>query len=45
MIWALFGQAVHSVLEHQKEGTSELKEEYASMPVEGVPGYSVSGKI
>jgi hypothetical protein len=45
MIWALFGQAVHSVLEHQKEGTSELKEEYASMPVEGVPGYSVSGRF
>lgn len=33
MIWALFGQAVHSILERQAEGATEIKETYVEMPV------------
>lgn len=33
MIWALFGQAVHSILEKQTEGATEFKETYVEMPV------------
>lgn len=33
MIWALFGTAVHSILERQHEGATEIKETYVEMPV------------
>lgn len=42
MIWLLFGTAVHSILEHQKEGKTELKETFVEMPV---GDYKVSGRF
>ena len=41
MVWLLFGTAVHSVLEHQKETESEIKEASLAMPVFD---YTVSGR-
>lgn len=41
MIWMLWGQAVHHILEQQKETDVELKEEYLKVPV--IDGYQVSG--
>jgi len=42
MVWALFGTAVHDVLERQKETDSELKEERLKVPV---GDYLLSGKF
>lgn len=42
MIWLLFGTAVHSVLEHQEEGDSQIKETRLKMPVDG---YILSGQF
>ena len=42
MIWMLFGTAVHSILENQAEGATELKETYVEMPI---GDYKVSGRF
>lgn len=42
MIWMLFGQATHYILEQQQEGDSELKEERFYIPVNG---YTLTGKF
>ncbi len=42
MIWLLFGQAVHHILERQKEQSTELKEERIKVPFNG---YILSGKF
>jgi hypothetical protein len=42
MIWMLFGTAVHSILERQKTGADQIKENYVVMPV---GDYSVSGRF
>ncbi len=41
MIWALFGTAVHSVLENAKETDTQLKEEYLLIDIGD--GYKLSG--
>ncbi len=41
MVWMLFGQAVHSMLEKEKESDTELKEEYLIAEVSD--GYKLSG--
>src|SRR5690554_2920060 len=41
MIWLLFGQAVHSILEQQREQGHEFKEEYLKVDVGN--GYKLSG--
>lgn len=42
MVWLLFGTAVHGVLEHQKEGDNEIKEERLKIPV---GDYILSGQF
>lgn len=42
MVWMLFGTAVHSIIERQKEGKTEFKETYVEMPV---GDYKVSGRF
>ena len=42
MIWLLFGTAVHNVLDHQKEGEHEFKEEYLKVPI---GDYTLSGRF
>ncbi len=42
MIWMLFGQAVHSILDSQEEGTHEFKEEYLRVPI---GDYFLSGRF
>jgi len=41
MIWMLWGQAVHHILEQQQEEDCELKEEYLKVPISH--GYTISG--
>lgn len=43
MIWLLFGQAVHSILEKNADGESEFAEEWLSVKLSN--GYTVSGII
>lgn len=43
MIWMLFGQAVHSILEKYADGASEFAEEFLTVNLES--GYTVSGII
>lgn len=40
MVWAIFGRAVHSILEDARETDTQLKENYVVVPV---GGYEVSG--
>jgi hypothetical protein len=42
MIWLLFGTAVHSILEHQKEGDNEFKETRLKIPFNA---YELSGQF
>lgn len=42
MIWLLFGTAVHGILERQKEGTEQFKEERLKIPFDG---YTLSGQF
>lgn len=43
MIWLLFGQAVHSILEKYADGESEFAEEFLTVKLEN--GYTISGII
>src|SRR5690554_5877814 len=43
LIWRLFGQATHHIVEQQKEMNYELKEEY--LKVEIGDGYKLSGRF
>lgn len=43
MIWLLFGQAVHSILEKYSNGKTEFAEEFLTVDLGN--GYTVSGKI
>lgn len=43
MVWLLFGQAVHSILEKYSDGETEFAEEFMTVELEN--GYTVSGKI
>ncbi|MCM1533018.1 MAG: PD-(D/E)XK nuclease family protein [Ruminococcus flavefaciens] len=42
-VWALFGQAVHYIMEHNADGASEFAEEKLTVTLDN--GYTISGKI
>lgn len=42
-VWAIFGSAVHQILENSQEGENQIKECKLTAPVPGMEGYTLSG--